>query len=396
MVQQSTPIGQPTHAGSGAELPLSGVLVAELCQIAAGPYCGMLLADMGADVIKIEPPGGDAMRQWPPLTRGLSENFASLNRNKRSIALNLKEPADLAIALAIAAKVDVLLENNRPGVMQSLGLGYERLRADRPGLVYCSISAFGQRGPRAREGAFDVTMQAVSGIMSVTGAADGAPVKCGVPVSDFATGLYAAFNIVAALLRRGRSGEGTHIDASMLGASLGIAALQTSEFFGTGRNPRKLGSSHPRNAPYQAFRAADDYFVIAAGNDALWHKVCDVVGRPEWKDDARFLTTAERAANQTVLAALLEAIFAGAPAAAWREQFTRAGVPCAPISQYGEVLGDPQVEAYDWIKTVALDHAQVIRTFGVPIGMSGLDFPIRRPPPSLDADRADVLAWALR
>ena len=373
---------------------MSGFVVAEFCQIAAGPFCGMLLADMGADVIKIEPPAGDAMRQWPPLTDGFSENFASVNRNKRSIALNLKDDADARTARAIAGRADAVLENNRPGVMDKLGLGYDALSALNPGLVYCSISAFGQRGPRAREGAFDVTMQGISGIMSVTGEDGGAPVKCGVPLSDFATGLYAAFNIVSALLRRSRSGAGTHIDASMLGASLGIAALQTSEYFGTGRNPRKLGSAHPRNAPYQAFRARDDYFVIAAGNDKLWHAVCDVVGADALKTDARFETTSDRAANQLDLTPVLEAKFAHDDAATWLERFAAAGVPCAPIYRYGDVLADPQVEAYGWIQPMALDHGAIIRTFGAPLGMSGLDFPIRRPAPALDRDRDAVLAWA--
>ncbi|MCH9674018.1 MAG: CoA transferase, partial [Gammaproteobacteria bacterium] len=324
------------------------MVVAEFCQIAAGPYCGMLLGDMGADVIKIEPPTGDAMRQWPPLTDGFSENFASVNRNKRAIALDLKNAEDIEIAKGIVASADVLLENNRPGVMDRLGLGYEALRAINPGLVYCSISAYGQQGPRSREGAFDVTMQAISGIMSVTGEGEGAPVKCGVPVSDFATGLYAAFNITAALMRRHVSGVGTHIDASMLGASLGIAALQTSEYFGTGRHPRKLGSAHPRNAPYQAYRASDEHFVIAAGNDRLWHTVCDVVDAPDLKVDTRFTTTSDRAANQGALLPLLEERFASATAEEWLSRFRDAGVPCAPINRYGEVLDDPQVEAYGW------------------------------------------------
>ncbi|MEM7542817.1 MAG: CoA transferase [Pseudomonadota bacterium] len=387
-------IGGRTYAQSGVELPLSGYVVAEFCQIAAGPFCGMLLADMGAEVIKIEPPGGDAMRQWPPLNKGFSENFASVNRNKRSIALDLKSPDDLALAQSIVAGSDILLENNRPGVMDKLGLGYDAVQSKNPGIVYCSISAFGQQGPRAREGAFDVTMQGISGIMSVTGEPDGGAVKCGVPVSDFATGLYAAFNIVSALLRRARDGQGTHIDASMLGASLGIAALQTSEYFGTGRNPRKLGSAHPRNAPYQAFRARDTQFVIAAGNDKLWHAVCEVADVEALKADARFLTTADRAQNQLELVPILEAKFSSADAATWLARFADAGVPCAPINQYADVLADPQVESYGWIQPMELDHGPIIRTFGAPLGMTGLDFPIRRSPPPLDRDRDAVAAWA--
>lgn len=393
MTTQAHPIGSLASSSDGEPLPLAGTTVVEFCQIAAGPYCGMLLADMGAEVIKVEPPTGDAMRQWPPLNGGFSENFASVNRNKRSIALDLKAPEHLDIARRLAEKADVLIENNRPGVMDRLGLGFEALSAVNPGLIYCSISAFGQQGPRSTEGAFDVTMQGISGIMSVTGEPEGAPVKCGVPVSDFATGLYGAYNVVSALLRRGITGKGTHIDAPMLGASLGIAALQTSEFFGTGNHPRKLGSKHPRNAPYQAFQAKDDFFVIAAGNDRLWHTVCDVVEAPELKTDPRFLTTSDRATNQDELKPLLEAKFADADANEWLARFRAAGVPSAPIYRYGEVLEDPQVEAYGWVQQMRLPNGADINTFGVPIGMSGLDFPIRCPAPELDGNREEILGW---
>ena len=268
----------PTNA---AIKPLSGVRVIEFCQVASGPFCGMLLADFGADVIKVEPLEGDAMRTWPPITDGFSENFASVNRGKRSIALDLKESVDLETARTLSLDCDVVLENSRPGVMKRLGLGWDWFSARRPQLVYCSISAFGQDGPRGNEGGFDLTIQAAAGVMSVTGEPEGAPVKAGVPVSDFASGLYAAFSIVSMLNRVRSGGAGGHIDVSMFAATLAISALQTSEFFGTGINPRKLGSAHPRNAPYQAFAAADGWFAIAAGNDKLWQAVCSVVELPE-------------------------------------------------------------------------------------------------------------------
>lgn len=384
-------LGAPTHASSGQELPLSGIVVIEFCQIAAGPFCGMVLADMGADVVKIEPPGGDAMRQWPPLSSGYSENFASLNRNKRSIALNLKDPKDKNIAMRLAEAADVVLENNRPGVMERLGLGYKELSTNKPSLIYCSISAFGQRGPRATQGAFDVTMQGISGIMSVTGEEGESPVKCGVPISDFATGLYAAFNIASALVNRQRTGRGVYIDASMLGASLGIAPLQVSEYFGTRRNPQRLGSRHPRNAPYQAFMAKDDYFVLAAGNDRLWKTVCEVADCMALFSDARFKTTADRARNQTELKQLLEEVFARDTAQEWLRRFEAAGVPCAPINRYGDVLQDPQVLAQDWVRPLTLPNGIETRTFGAPIGLSGFDFPVRRSPPALDSDRDFIL-----
>jgi crotonobetainyl-CoA:carnitine CoA-transferase CaiB-like acyl-CoA transferase len=363
----------------------------EFCQIAAGPFCGMLLGDMGADVIKVEPPGGDAMRQWPPITDGYSENFASVNRNKRSIALDLKNAGDRAIARRLVERADVLIENNRPGAMERLGLGYTEVSRLNPVIVYCSISAFGQTGPRARDGAFDVTMQALSGIMSVTGHQDAPPVKCGVPVSDFATGLYAAFNVTAALLRRRDTGRGAHVDASMLGCSLGIAALQSSELFGTGTSPRKLGAAHPRNAPYEAFQAKDDHFVIAAGNDKLWRSVCEVVAAPELADDPRFLGTADRARNQAALKVILEERFAQATAAQWLERFAAAGVPCAPINDYAAALADPQVTARGWVQPITLPGGTRTRTFGAPVAMTGADFQIRHAPPALDGDREAIL-----
>jgi crotonobetainyl-CoA:carnitine CoA-transferase CaiB-like acyl-CoA transferase len=334
------------------ELPLAGVIVAEFCNVAAGPFCSMLLADMGADVVKIEPPGGDMLRHWPPHTDGFSENFASLNRGKRSIALDLKVAADRDIALGIMRKADVVIENNRPGVMERLGLGWPRIHADNPRLVYCSISAYGQTGPRADQGGFDVTMQAASGLMSITGEPNGAPVKCGVPVADFTAGLYGAFAIATAIARVRAGGEGVYIDVPMLGTTLAIAALQTSEYFGTGGDPQALGSAHPRNAPYQAYRARDRYFVIAAGNDKLWASVCEIIDRPELVSDPRFVTVRDRAKNQVELAELLTAIFEMRDAAGWLPAFERAGVPASLINTYSESLADPQVEARGWISTI--------------------------------------------
>lgn len=380
-------------------LPLSGVRVVEFCQVLAGPYCGMLLADLGAEVIKVEPPDGDMMRQWPPITDGpgggYSENFASINRNKRSVVLDLKNPEHKAAARRLVLSADVVLENNRPGVMDRLGLGYESFRAEKPGLVYCSISAFGQSGPRSGEGGFDVTLQAMSGIMSVTGEPDGAPVKCGVPVSDVGTGLYAAFTIASVLRRVAGGGPGAHIDASMLGCSLGMAALQTSEFFGTGRDPKKLGSAHPRNAPYQAFKAADGHFVIAAGNDRLWQSVTEVVSRPDLLADGRFATTQSRAANQAALKDLLEAEFAKQGVDHWLAAFERAGVPHGRINSYSQILADPQVRHMGWVEEMELPSGVRTTTFGSPVRISGTDLSKRRDPPALGADTELVFGQAL-
>jgi crotonobetainyl-CoA:carnitine CoA-transferase CaiB-like acyl-CoA transferase len=236
--------------------PLADVKVVEFCQVAAGPFCAMLLADYGAEVVKVEPPEGDAMRQWPPVNDGYSENFASINRGKQSVALDLKNPADRDFARALVLDADVLVENNRPGVMQRLGLGWDWFGPRKPSLVYCSISAFGQVGPRSTEGGFDLTIQAAAGVMSVTGEPEGEPVKCGVPLSDFAAGLYAAFSIAALIARVRAGGPGGTIDVPMFATTLAIAALQTSEYFGTGKNPRRLGSAHPRPSPIRRPRAS--------------------------------------------------------------------------------------------------------------------------------------------
>jgi crotonobetainyl-CoA:carnitine CoA-transferase CaiB-like acyl-CoA transferase len=375
-------------------LPLAGVKVVEFGQVLAGPYCGMLLADMGAEVIKVEPPEGDMMRQWPPINDGYSENFASINRNKRSVVLDLKNPAHKAAARRLVLSADVVLENNRPGVMDRLGLGYDSFAKEKPGLVYCSISAFGQSGPRSGEGGFDVTVQAMSGIMSVTGEPDGAPVKCGVPVSDTGTGLYAAFSIVSVLRRVAGGGAGAHIDASMLGCSLGVAALQTSEYFGTGRDPRKLGSAHPRNAPYQAFMASDGHFVIAAGNNKLWESVAHVVGRPDLLEDPRFNTTLLRAEHQVALKDLLEVEFAEQSIDHWLAAFEKAGVPQGRINTYSQILADPQVQHMGWVEEMELPSGVKTKTFGVPVKISGTDLRKRRDPPALGAATKAVLGTA--
>lgn len=379
------------------ESTLKGIRVIEVCNVAAGPFCGLLLADMGADVIKIEQPDcGDTLRSWAPITDGYSENFASLNRNKRSVTLNLKNDRDQQLAADLIAQADVIIENNRPGVMDRLGLGYDAMRKRNTALVYCSISAYGQSGPRSQEGGFDLTLQAMSGLMSVTGEPDGAPVKCGVPVCDFTAGLYAAFSIAAALRGVATSGEGTHIDVSMLGATLGIAALQTSQYFGTGVDPVKLGSAHPRNAPYQVFRCADGYFGMAAGNNSLWKSVCAVVGREDLVQDARFLNPTDRAANQDSLRELLEAIFETAGAEAWLTRFRAAGVPCAPINNYSDVLADPQVEHMEWVRDLDLPNGVRTRSFVSPIRFDNRTAGIRLRPPALGEHNDEVFADLLK
>jgi formyl-CoA transferase len=382
-------------------LPLQGIKVVEFCQVAAGPFCGLLLADMGADVIKVESPeGGDGLRQWPPLTRnpdrpdapGFSENFASLNRNKRSTVFDLKDPAQRDAARRLALSADVVLENFRPGVLAKLGLGYDTLAKDKPALVYCSISAFGQEGPRSQEGGFDLTVQAIGGVMSVTGEPEGRPVKCGVPIADFSAGLYAAFAVVAALRHTERTGAGDWIDCTMLGATLGVAALQTSEYFGNGRDPVKLGSAHTRNAPYQAFRCADGYFAMAAGNDRLWRAACEGIARTDLCDDPRFRSTAARAEHQDALREILERDFARSTVAELLAVFSRQGVPCAPLNTYSQVLDDPQVRHMGWVQPLTLPNGAATRTFASPLKSRRHRFAIRRPPPLPGEHTEEVLA----
>jgi crotonobetainyl-CoA:carnitine CoA-transferase CaiB-like acyl-CoA transferase len=274
--------------------------------------------------------------------------------------------------------------------MARLGLDFSSLSAVNTRLIYCSISAYGQEGPRAKEAGFDLTLQAMSGIMSVTGEAGGAPVKCGVPISDFATGLYGAFAVVSALRQVAVTGKGMHIDASMFGTSLAIAALQTSEYFGTDNNPRRLGSAHPRNAPYQAFRAKDGYFAMAAGNDSLWRAACKTINREDLIEQERFKTASLRAKNQDALREIWEGELARGTCDEWLARFREAGVACAPINSYDEALADPQVAHMGWIESMAVPDGRKIQTFGSPLRFNGEGFRIYRRPPALGEHNDEI------
>lgn len=379
--------------------PLAGVRVLEFGQIVTAPFCSLLLADFGADVVKVEnPEGGDGMRQWPPMMQAeeggerFSGNFASINRNKRSIVADLKDAAQVARLRRLCTAADIVVENFRPGVMDRLGLGYAALSADNPALVYCSLTGYGQTGPYARKGAFDVTVQAISGVMSVTGEEDGPPVKCGVPVADFTAGLYAAYSALAALGEARRTGRGTHVDCAMLGCMLGISALQISEYYGTGRSPRRLGSAHPRNAPYQGFEGSDRPFAIAAGNDRLWGEVCEAVGLPALRDDARFATQASRARNQRELAEILQPRFAQRTAASWLEEFDRRGVPCAPVNEFADILADPHVAGMDILRDIDLPNGVRTPAIGFPVRLTGHTFELGARPPRLGEHTEEVYA----
>ncbi|MFL0498215.1 Crotonobetainyl-CoA:carnitine CoA-transferase CaiB [Priestia megaterium] len=377
--------------------PLSGIRVLEFGQIAAGPYTGMLLADLGADVVKVENPnGGDGMRLWPPFVKNEEEedysaNFSSLNRNKRSISIDFKDKQQLATLRELCLQADVIIENFRPGVLKKFALDYESLSSVHPKLIYCSISGYGQEGPYAHKGAFDVTVQAISGLMSVTGEEDGEAVKCGVPVADFAVGLYAAYTITAAVLNVEKGGEGTQIDCSMLGSVLGISALQTSEYFGNKQSPKRLGTAHPRNAPYQGFYGSDKPFVIAAGNNKLWKEVCEATGLEELFTDPRFVNQTARAKNQKELAALLQKVFSTKPAESWIAEFDQRGVPSAPVNDFSEALASPMAQSLNIVRDLPLPNGSSIPTVGFPVKVKGYEFSVYRKPPLLGEHTNEVL-----
>lgn len=380
--------------------PLSGIRVIELGQIAAGPFASSLLADLGADVIKIEnPKGGDGMRQWPPLNISkqgkeeiYSENFASINRNKRSMTLNIKDPSDVGLLKRLVSKATILIENYRPGVLNKLGLGYDDLKRINKKLIYCSISGYGQSGPYSDKGAFDVTVQAVAGIMSVTGEKDSSPVKCGVPIGDFCTGLYASYTIMAMLRNVEKNGKGTHIDCSMLGSLLGISALQTSEYFGNRKAPEKLGSAHSRNAPYQAFQASDTFFVIAAGNDKLWEEVCEAVEMEHLKNDVRFKTQSDRAENQNQLSEILTKKFLKHDTKYWLKEMDKRKVPCAPINNFETILNDKHIKHMEIVKPITLPNGSKTYSVTFPVSIKGVETKDLKIPPKLGEHNEEIIS----
>lgn len=391
----------PEDTGGGLRRPLEGVRVIELAHVAAGPFAGMLLADLGADVVKVEPPTGDQMRSWPPFAVDgddrFSHNFASVNRNKRSIVADLKDPQQVARVRKLVAAADVVVENYRPGVLDRLGLGYDAVAAGHPGLIYCSISGYGLGSPYMNDGAYDVVIQGMSGLMSVTGDPDGHPVKAGVPVGDFTAGLYAAYTVAALLPQVRGSGRSVRVDCPMLDCLLGVSALQTSEYWGSGREPRRLGTAHPRNAPYQGFSAADGDFTVAAGNDRLWWAVADVVGCPELATDPRFRTQLDRVANQHDLEDLLQARFALEKRAHWLTELRGRGVPCGPVNTFGEILADPHVEVTGLVRQLDVPLAGETPTVVFPARIEGLEPRLDRPAPVLGHDTDEVLAeWGAR
>ncbi len=377
-----------------ADGPLSGLLIVDLTRVLAGPYCTMVLADLGARVVKVESPvGGDDARRIGPFIMGRSAYFMSLNRGKESIALDLKNDADRETFERLLARADVLAENFRPGVLERLGYGWTDLERRFPRLILASTSGFGQTGPYAERPAYDVVVQAMGGIMSLTGHSGGPPTRVGTSIGDIAAGLFTAIGVQAALLERVRTGRGVRVDVAMLDAQVAILENAIARFAVTGVAPGPLGSRHPSIAPFQALATRDGHVVVAAGNDALFASLCRAIGRPELAVDPRFASNEARTRHVEALASLLEEALADDTSASWLERFAAAGVPSGPLNDVAALLDDPQVAARNMVVTARDPAAGEVQMAGNPVKLSGHPDPTtRRAAPDLDADRERILA----
>src|SRR5438876_6231757 len=373
---------------------LDGIRVLDVTQVMAGPFCAMLLADLGADVVKVEPPAGDSTRQMPGAAGSDSPSFNAVNRGKRGIVLNLKTAGGREVFTRLARATDILIENYRPGVMAALGLGYDTLSAVNPRLIYASISGYGQTGPARGKGGFDLVAQGVSGIMSVTGEPGGAPGKAGVPLTDLGAGLFAVAGILAALHHRERTGVGQQIDTSLVDAGVALSVWEATEYFAGGGVPTALGSAHRMNAPYQAIRCADGYITLGAANDRLFDRLCDVLGHAEWRTRPEFADNASRVRNRKVLADAIEAITAGKPRRLCLDLLQANDIPCGPINDYAQVFADPQVLAREMV--VETDHPTLghVRMLGSPIKMSATPPDVSRRAPLFGEHTDQVLREA--
>ena len=375
--------------------PLSGLKVIELAHIMAGPVCGQLLADMGADVIKVEkvPGGDDTRRMVPPEIDGESAAFMILNRNKRGSAINIKTDAGRAVLLRLLDTADIVIENYRVGTMERLGLGYESLRERNPGLIYCQITGFGRTGPYADRAGFDLIAQGMSGLMSVTGeGADRPPIKAGVPVGDISAGMLAAMGILAAYIHRLKTGVGQLVDTSLLEGSILNTAWVSAIFLATGVSPQAIGSAHPMAAPYQALQTADGWINVGAANQANWLRLVEVIDMPELADDARFTDNALRMQNLPALVAILGERFQQRDTADWLGRLESVGVPASPVLSIGDMLADPQVIARDMV--VEVEHSRIGRTraLGSPVKFSQTPTRISRGAPRLGEHTREILS----
>jgi crotonobetainyl-CoA:carnitine CoA-transferase CaiB-like acyl-CoA transferase len=380
---------RPTHSG-----PLAGVRVLELAQIMAGPTTGLMLADLGADVIKIEKlPGGDDSRGYrEPRINGVSAPFLMMNRNKRGLALNLKHPEGKAILLRMVRDADVLIENYRAGTMDGMGLGYDVLRGENPALIYCSITGFGRDGPWADKGGFDLIAQGFAGLMSITGEPGGAPAKNGNPVSDISAGNLATVGILAAYVHRLKTGQGQLVDTSLMEAALQQTYWHAAVYFPTGRSPGATGSAHVLGAPYQAFHAKDGWINIGGANQANWERIADVLGHPEWRDDPRFRTNTDRMNHLDELVRQMNSVLGTRTRAEWMERFDAAGIPAGPVHTIGEALTHPQTLARGMVVETRHTTAGPNQAIGCPVHFSATPAAVTRAAPQLGEHTRELLA----
>jgi crotonobetainyl-CoA:carnitine CoA-transferase CaiB-like acyl-CoA transferase len=373
--------------------PLEGIRVLDLSRALAGPYCTMMLGDMGADIIKVEMPkvGDEARHYGPPFQDGESAYFMSVNRNKRSITLNLKSPKGREILLEMAKRCDVVTENFRPGTMERMGLGYDRLSSLNPRLIYCSITGFGSTGPDAQRPGYDLIAQGMGGFMSFTGEPGGRPLKVGVAVGDITAGMFAAYGIVVALYHREVTGEGQRLETSLFESMIAQLTFQAGRYFATGQSPRPMGNQHPLIAPYETFRAKDGYINIAVGNNALWSQFCKALGLEQYEKDPRFETNPKRVENRPALIEVIEAKTTLYTVEELREILDKAGIPNGPVWELHQVLTSPQALAREMVKE--LNHPAVgkIKVTGIPVKLDVSPGEIRLPPPTLGQHTEEIL-----
>ncbi len=377
---------------------LEGVRIVDLSRIVAGPLATQIFGDYGAEIIKIEQPGvGDDSRQWAPpkAPDGSPTYFFSINRNKKSVTLNLKHPRGKEILKALVRQADVVLENFKPGTMEDLGLGYETLREENPRLIYCAISGFGASGPKREWAGYDAIMQGVTGLMSITGQADGPPVKVGVALIDEITALYAHGAILAALLHRERTGRGQKVECSLLESGVASLMNAATAHLIAGEVQGRWGSAHASVVPYQAFKAKDDYLMVGAGNERLWKSFCEVLGVPEWADDPRFDSNEKRVARRGELVRMIEERLKSRSRDEWVEAFGAAGLPTGPINSVADVFRDPQVLDRDMVEEVTHPTAGSIKLVGVPVKFSETPGEVASPPPLLGQHTEEVLGRLL-
>ena len=374
--------------------PLAGLTVLDLTRVLSGPYCTMMLGDMGARVIKVEQRGrGDDTRGWgPPFQGGESAYFLSINRNKESVTLDFKKPEGRAVLDALIARADVLVENFRPGTLARQGLGYDDLSEAHPGLVYCSVSGFGQTGPRRLEPGYDAVLQAEGGLMSITGPADGAPYRLGVAIADIVSGMFAAYGVAMALLAHTRTGRGQLVDVAMLDSVAALLTYQAGICFATGQAPPRLGNRHPTIVPYETFAASDGDLVVAVGNDTLFRRFCEVIDIPALANDVRFATNSGRIEHQETLRPKIADRLRTRPRQQWVETLKQAGVPCGAVRDLAQVLSDPQLAERMMVVGMTHPTAGPMQLLGVPVKLGDTAGSVRTPPPTLGQHTHAVLA----